>query len=176
MVEKAKAENVKFEETNYINKMTKMNMVLDLENKLSETQERRLAALQFAVDKQRAIGRRRLEAVDRKRRQLSEETKTKFLTNEQKREQAEQRRMQKIAAEKTKAREDKIKRDLVKARKCVNFNKITGIMNVVNDSESLWDLIAFEQDIENLGMHRKVNVLGLVSQTPILMKVYDAFE
>ena len=45
MVEKAKAENVKFEETNYINKMTKMNMLLDLEYKMSETQERRLAAL-----------------------------------------------------------------------------------------------------------------------------------
>jgi hypothetical protein len=44
-VEKAKAENVKFEETNYINKMTKMNMLLDLEYKMSETQERRLAAL-----------------------------------------------------------------------------------------------------------------------------------
>lgn len=44
-MEKAKAENVKFEETNYINKMTKMNMLLDLEYKMSETQERRLAAL-----------------------------------------------------------------------------------------------------------------------------------
>jgi hypothetical protein len=85
VVEKAKAENVKFEETNYIIKMTKMNMLLDMEHKMSETHERRLAALQYAADKQRAFGRRR-EAVDRRRRQLSEETKTKFLTNEQKRE------------------------------------------------------------------------------------------
>jgi hypothetical protein len=37
VVEKAKAENMKFEETNYINKMTKMNMLLDLEGKMSET-------------------------------------------------------------------------------------------------------------------------------------------
>jgi hypothetical protein len=47
-------------------------------------------------------------------------------------------------AEKTKAREDKIKRDLVRARKCFNFNKINEIMTFVNDSESLWELIAIE--------------------------------
>ena len=88
MVEKAKAENVKFEETNYINKMTKMNTLLDMEHKMNETHERRLAALQYEVDKQRASGRRR-QAVDRRRRQLSEDLKTKFLTNVQKREQAE---------------------------------------------------------------------------------------
>lgn len=52
--------------------------------------------------------------------------------------------MQKIAGEKTKAMEEKIKRDLVKARKCINFNKLNGIMNVVNDSESLWELVAIE--------------------------------
>lgn len=175
VVEKAKAENVKFEETNYINKMTKMNMLLDLEYKMSETQERRLAALQQYVDKQRAIGRRR-EAVDRRRRQLSEETKTKFFTNEQKREQAEQRRRQKIAADKIKAREDKIKRDLVRARKCLHFNKLNEIMSFVNDSESLWELIAIEQDIENLGMHSKLNASNLFSRTPVSMKAYDAFE
>ena len=70
--------------------------------------------------------------------------------------------MQKIAAEKSKAREDKIKRDLVRARKCFNFNKINGIMHFVNDSESLWELIAIEQDIENLGMQAKLNTFDLV--------------
>jgi hypothetical protein len=44
-VEKAKAENVKFEETNYINKMTKLNQLLDLDSKMSETEERRLFIL-----------------------------------------------------------------------------------------------------------------------------------
>lgn len=73
MVEKAKAENMKFEETNYINKMTKMNQLLDLDNKMSETEERRLQNLQFAINKIRAIGQKR-EAVDKKRRELSEET------------------------------------------------------------------------------------------------------
>ena len=54
VVEKAKAENVKFEETNYINKMTKINQLLDLDNKMSETEERRLKVLQYAVDKIRS--------------------------------------------------------------------------------------------------------------------------
>lgn len=31
--------------------MTKMNMLLDMEHKMSETHERRLAALQYAADK-----------------------------------------------------------------------------------------------------------------------------
>lgn len=84
--------------------------------------------------------------------------------------------MQKIAAEKSKAREDKIKRDLVRARKCFNFNKINGIMNFVSDSESLWELIAIEQDIENMGVQAKLNTFELVSRTPVLMKAYDAFE
>ena len=44
-MEKAKAENVKFEETNYINKMTKLNQLLDLDSKMSETEERRLFIL-----------------------------------------------------------------------------------------------------------------------------------
>ena len=114
--------------------------------------------------------------MDRRRRQLSEEIKTKFLTNEQKREQAEQRRRQKIAADKIKAREDKIKRDLVRARKCFNFNKLNEIMSFVNDSESLWELIAIEQDIENLGAHSKLTAIDLHSGTPRLMKAYDAFE
>jgi hypothetical protein len=39
--EKAKQENVKFEETNYIVKMTMNNMKLDINNKMSETLERR---------------------------------------------------------------------------------------------------------------------------------------
>jgi hypothetical protein len=33
---------------------------------------------------------------------------------------------------------------LVRARKCFNFNKINEIMSFVNDSESLWELIAIE--------------------------------
>ncbi len=41
MVEKAKAENVKAEETNFIIKLTKQNQQLDLRNKLSENEERR---------------------------------------------------------------------------------------------------------------------------------------
>jgi hypothetical protein len=49
-------------------------------------------------------------------------------------------------------------------------------MNFVNDSESLWELIAIEQDIENLGMHSKLNTSDLFSRTPVLMKAYDAFE
>lgn len=175
MVEKAKAENMKFEETNYINKMTRMNFLLDMENRMNETHERRLAALQFEVEKQRAIGRRR-EAVDKRRRQLSEDLKTKFLTRVQRREQAEQRRQQKIEAEKAKAIEEKMKRDLVRTRKCINFNKLNGIMNVVNDSESLWELIAIEQDIENLGMQAHISAFDLYARQPILMKAYDAFE
>jgi hypothetical protein len=41
VVEKAKAENVKAEETNFIIKLTKQNQQLDLRNKLSENEERR---------------------------------------------------------------------------------------------------------------------------------------
>lgn len=36
---------MKFEETNYINKMTKLNQLLDLDSKMSETEERRLFIL-----------------------------------------------------------------------------------------------------------------------------------
>lgn len=49
-------------------------------------------------------------------------------------------------------------------------------MTFVNDSESLWELIAIEQDIENLGIHANINDSDGISRTPILMKAYDAFE
>ena len=41
MVEKAKAENMKAEETNFIIRLTKQNQQLDLDNKLTEAEWRR---------------------------------------------------------------------------------------------------------------------------------------
>jgi hypothetical protein len=42
---KAKEENIKFEEINFIAKMTKDNQKLDIENKMVENEERRRAYL-----------------------------------------------------------------------------------------------------------------------------------
>lgn len=51
MVEKAKAENVKAEETNFIIKLTKQNQQLDLDNKLSGNEERRKLQLLKDLEK-----------------------------------------------------------------------------------------------------------------------------
>ena len=51
VVEKAKAENQKAEETNFIIKLTKQNNKLDLKYKLSENEERRKMQLKLEMEK-----------------------------------------------------------------------------------------------------------------------------
>ena len=88
VVEKAKAENVKAEETNFIIKLTKQNNKLDLNHKLSETAERRklLASKDMARIKGQGLKR---EAAEKRREEISEEMRFKVMSKEQKREQAE---------------------------------------------------------------------------------------
>ena len=81
MVEKAKAENMKAEETNFIIRLTKQNQQLDLDNKLTEAEGRRQQQIERDIEKLKGQELKR-EAADKRRRELSEETKTKFLTNE----------------------------------------------------------------------------------------------
>ena len=85
VVEKAKAENLKAEETNFFNRLTKENQQLDLDNKLNEYEERRKQQQQRDLEKIREQGQRR-EAADKRRQELNEELKSKILTKEQKRE------------------------------------------------------------------------------------------
>ena len=91
MVEKARAENEKAEETKFIIKLTKQNNKLDLNHKLSENEERR--KLQLSRDMARIKGQElKREAAAKRREEHQEEIRTKLLTKEHKREQAEQRR------------------------------------------------------------------------------------
>lgn len=70
VVEKAKAENVKAEETNFIIRLTKQNQQLDLDNKLIENEERR--KLQHQRDLERIKGQElKREAADKRRQELS---------------------------------------------------------------------------------------------------------
>lgn len=112
---------------------------------MSENEERRLRQMQN-IDQFLRAKELRHQAADKRRRELSDETKTKFLTNEQKREQAEQRRREKFIAEKTKAKAERRKRDLVKARKSYLVHKMSDIMSFLNNSESLWEFVGMEKD------------------------------
>ena len=85
VVEKAKAENVKAEETNFIIKLTKQNEKLDLNHKLSERESRRkmLASKDMARIKGQGLKR---EAAEKRREEISEEMRFKVMSKEQKRE------------------------------------------------------------------------------------------
>lgn len=73
------------EETNFIIKLTKQNQQLDLDNKLSENEERR--RLQFLREQEKIKGQGlRREAAGKRREERSEEIRTKLLSNQQKRE------------------------------------------------------------------------------------------
>lgn len=67
VVEKAKAENLKAEETNFIIKLTKNNHKLDLDHKLSENEERR--KLQLLRDLARIKGQEQKREAAEKRRE-----------------------------------------------------------------------------------------------------------
>lgn len=69
---------------------------------------------------------------------------SKLQSKEQKREQAEQRRKEHLIAEKNKAQAEKVKRDLVRARKNGQGHKIGDIMSFVSNRESLWEFIGME--------------------------------
>ena len=155
MVEKARAENAKAEETNFIIRLTNENHKLDLDNKMTEAEGRRQQQIGRDIEKLKGQELKR-EAADKRRRELSEETKTKFLTNEQKREQADQRRRDQRIAEINRANAEKVKREMVKARKSHHGHKISDIMSFVNNSESLWEFIGMEQDWENMGVHLNI--------------------
>ena len=92
------------------------------------------------------------DAAGKRREELSEEFKTKLLSNEQKRKQAEQRRKEHQIAEKNKAKAEKMKRDLVRARKHGKRRGISDIMSFVSNRESLWEFIGMEQDLDSMGL------------------------
>ena len=84
---KAKQEIEKVDETNYIVKMTMNNMKLDINNKMSETQERRNQILE---ENKRKHHDRHLkeEAAEKRRQDLLKEQENKITKMKQKREQA----------------------------------------------------------------------------------------
>ena len=45
---------------------------------------------------------------------------------------------------------------MVKARKSHHGHKISDIMSLVNNSESLWEFIGMEQAWENMGVHLNI--------------------
>ena len=55
-------------------------------------------------------------------------------------------------AEKNKAKAERVRRDLVRARKNVKRHKISDIMSFVSNRESLWEFIGMEQDLESMGL------------------------
>ena len=152
VVEKAKAENERAEETNFIIKLTKQNNKLDLDNKLSENRERRQQLISKDLARLQGQGLKREAAIKRKE-EISEGMRFKYLSKEQKREQAEQRRKEQQIIDKNKAIAEKMKRDLVRARKNVKSSrKISDIMSFVSNKESLWQFIGMEQDLDSMGL------------------------
>lgn len=61
IVEKARGENIKQEETYFIAKMTMKNQQLDLDNRMNENEERRRALLLSTAEKRRKFAQLREE-------------------------------------------------------------------------------------------------------------------
>lgn len=89
--------------------MTMNNMKLDLYTKMCETQERRNQLKQEFQQKQQDRHMKE-EAVVKRKQELMKETEIRFLTNKQKREQAEVRRS-KMLEDKKRLADEKLKRE-----------------------------------------------------------------
>jgi hypothetical protein len=86
-------------------KMTMNNMKLDLNLKMNETQERRAHLMEEHKRKKHQDRTLKEEAAEKRRAELLKSTENKFLTNQQKREQAELRRNRMIEERKNAAQE-----------------------------------------------------------------------
>lgn len=90
------------------------------------------------------------EMAEKRRQALQKSTENKFLTNQQKREQAEQRRS-KMIEEKKKAAQEAQKRSMVLQRKNDLEDRMSDVMSFVNNSECIWDFLGSERDWKDLG-------------------------
>ncbi|CDW90779.1 UNKNOWN [Stylonychia lemnae] len=150
LINKAKQEIQKIDETNYIVKMTMNNMKLDLNLKMNETQERRNQYMEEQIKRKQADRALKEEAAEKRRQELQKSTENKFLTNKQKREQADLRRNMMIE-QKKRAAQEKQKRILVLQRKNDLGDKLSDVMSFVNNSECIWEFLGNERDWQDLG-------------------------
>lgn len=137
--------------------MTMNNMKLELDNKMSETMERRNQILEES--KQKLIGRQlKEEAAEKRRHELLRETENKFLKYRQKREQADIRRTSMLEQKKRTATDD-MKRAQVLQRKNNIGDTIVDIMSFVSNSENIWDFLGNESDWQDLGVNDRDNLI-----------------
>lgn len=125
-------------------------MKLDLNMKMNDTQERRNQIMEEYIKKKQADRAMKEEAAEKRRQQLQKSTEHKFLTNQQKREQADQRRI-KMIEERRKLAQENQKRSMVLQRKNDLGEKISDVMSFVNNSEFIWEFLGNEKDWQELG-------------------------
>lgn len=133
------------------------NKKLDLSMKMHETIERRNQIFQEYKQKQQDRHLKE-EAVVKRRQELMKETEHRILTNKQKREQADQRRI-KMLEEKKKIAEEKTKREQVLQRKNELGDRISDIMSFVSNSENIWEFLGNEEYWQDLGSNEKDDII-----------------
>jgi hypothetical protein len=134
------------EDIKLIIRFQQQNLQLDIRNKLSETEERRIQYRQ--EQKKRLDHKQKEEEVQKRRLELSNIRKDVIKKAEDKRQSAMQRK-QKIISRKQKASEEQEKRMLVLQRKKGLDQQISDMKSIISDKDNVWDLIGNEEIIKD---------------------------
>ena len=152
------------EDIKLIMRFQQQNLQLDIRNKLSETEERRIQYRQ--EQKKRLDHKQKEEEVQKRRLELSNIRKDVIKKAEDKRQSAMQRK-QKIISRKQKASEEQEKRMLVLQRKKGLDQQISDMKSIISDKDNVWDLIGNEEIPKTPKPQQNVTIFNL-SQNNII--------